>query len=87
MRTFLITLFVTGTFALSAYADSPRNNPDRTAKSRFYDFGAQVIDGEIRRPTATFVDGRERARFNRLLRLKRSFLPSLYNTSKERVFK
>ncbi len=85
MRKFLSTLFVCGTFVLAAQADSPRNNTN--AKSRFYDFGAQDIDGEIKRPTATFVNGRERARFNRLLRLKRSFLPSLYNTSKERVFK
>jgi len=85
MRNFLITLFVCGAFVLTAQAEPPRNNT--SAKSRFYDFGAQVIDGEIKRPTATFVNSRERARFNRLLRLKKSFLPSMHKTSKERVFK
>tara|TARA_R110000824_G_scaffold134691_4_gene297708 strand:+ start:10220 stop:10480 length:261 start_codon:yes stop_codon:yes gene_type:complete len=86
MKTFLVTLFVSATFALAATADPPRNS-DSNTRSRFYDFGDQVIDGQIRRPTGTFTDARERAKFNRLLRLKRSFLPNLYATSKERVFK
>ena len=56
-------------------------------KSRFYDFGDQMIDGEIRKPTALYTDAREKAKFNRLLKLKKSFLPQLYNTSKMKVFK
>ena len=71
-------------YALSASAEPPNNS---SAKSKFYDFSEQVIDGEIRRPTGTFTNSRDRARFNRLLRLKRSFLPNLFATSKERVFK
>ena len=46
-----------------------------------------MIDGEIRRPTALYTDARKRAQFDRLLRLKRSFLPDLFETAKEKVFK
>jgi len=56
-------------------------------KSKFYDFSEQVIDGALKRPTATFMTARERARFDRLLRLKKSFLPRLFQTSKHKVFK
>lgn len=69
----------------AAAAAPPRANPN--ARSKFYDFGEQVIDGEIRRPTALYTDARKRARFGRLLRLKRSFLPDLFETAKEKVFK
>jgi hypothetical protein len=56
-------------------------------KSKFYDFGEQLIDGEIKKPTALYMDARKRARFGRLLRLKKSFLPKLFSTSKEKIFK
>jgi len=57
------------------------------AKSKFYDFSEQLIDGEIRRPTALYTDSRQKVKFERLLRLKRSFLRELFNTAKERTFK
>ena len=56
-------------------------------KSKFYDFSDQLIDGEIRRPTALYTDARQKAKFDRLLRLKKSFLPAMFRTSKEKVFK
>ena len=56
-------------------------------RSKFYDFSEQLIDGEIKRPTALYTDSRQRVKFNRLLRLKRSFLKELFDTSRERVFK
>ena len=59
--------------------------PDERAK--FYDFSDQLIDGEVLRPTTLYVDARERAKFDRLLRLKRSFLPDLFESSQERTFK
>ena len=82
MKNILIILFVSVAFT-SAYADKPKPN----GKSKFYDFSEQVIDGEIRRPTGMYTNARERARFERLLRLKRSFLPNLFATSKNKVFK
>ena len=56
-------------------------------KAKFYDFSDQIIDGEIKRPTTLYTDARERVKFDRLLKLKKSFLPKLFDTAKERVFK
>ena len=56
-------------------------------KSKFYDFSDQLIDGQIKKPTALYTDARQRVRFERLLKLKKSFIPKLYNTAKEKVFK
>ena len=78
MRKLLVILVLTVTF--TAMAKPP-------IKSKFYDFNDQVIDGEIRRPTAQIHDVREAAAFDRLLRLKKSFLPHMFETSKEKVFK
>ena len=66
------------------------NAPTVTAgqpKSKFYDFNEQLIDGERKRPTTLYLDSREKVRFDRLMKLKKSFLPRLFNTAKERVFK
>ena len=71
--------------SFSAFASPPSDNP--SGRSKFYDFGEQVVDGEIRRPTALYTDARQRAQFDRLLRLKRSFLPELFDSAKNRVFK
>ena len=59
----------------------------KTPKSKFYDFSEQLIDGEIQKPTALYTDAREKVKFERLLKLKKSFLPQLYDTAKEKVFK
>ena len=65
-----------------AFADPPP-----TTTSKFYDFSDQVINGEIKKPTALYTDSRQQVKFNRLLKLKKSFLPKLFATAKERVFK
>lgn len=59
----------------------------KSPKSKFYDFNEQLIDGEVKRPTTLYTDARENVKFERLLRLKKSFLPKLFDTAKERVFK
>ena len=56
-------------------------------KSKFYDFGEQVIDGEIKKPTALFTDSKKKVQFDRLLKLKKTFIPDLMETSKERTFR
>lgn len=78
----LTVLIITFALALPALAAPPRGG-----KSKFYDFSDQLIDGEIRKPTALFTDARTKAKFDRLLRLKKSFLPAMFRTSKEKVFK
>ena len=59
----------------------------KTPKSKFYDFSDQLIDGQIQKPTTLYTDSREKVKFERLLQLKKSFLPKLYDTAKEKVFK
>jgi len=56
-------------------------------KSKFYDFNEQIIDGEIKKPTTLYLNSREQVKFDRLMKLKKSFLPKLFATAKERVFK
>jgi hypothetical protein len=72
---FLVSFFAVS----SAYGKSP--------KSKFYDFNEQLIDGEIKKPTSLYTDARQKVKFDRLLSLKKSFLPDLFKTAKERVFK
>jgi hypothetical protein len=76
---FLIVIIM---FSFLAFANPPNNT-----KSKFYDFSEQMIDGEIRTPTGTYLNTREKAKFDRLLRLKKSFFHKLFSTSKEKVFK
>ena len=56
-------------------------------RSKFYDFNEQLIDGEIKKPTTLYTDARQKVKFDRLMKLKKSFLPQLFKTAKERVFK
>ena len=78
-KAILIVLFICFSMAISVKAKQP--------KSKFYDFNEQLIDGEIKKPTTLYTDSRERVKFDRLLKLKKSFLPKLFNTAKEKVFK
>ena len=56
-------------------------------RAKFYDFSEQVIDGQIKRPTALYTDSRQKVKFNRLLKLKKSFIRDMLDTAKENVFK
>ena len=83
-KIFAISFVVTLAFCFASEAwASPPNN----AKSKFYDFNEQIIDGEIKKPTTLYTDSRKKVKFDRLLSLKKSFLPDLFKTAKERVFK
>jgi hypothetical protein len=81
MKTFFIS-FIFLLFSGVVIAKPPANE-----RSKFYDFNDQLINGEIRKPTTLYTDARERARFDRLLRLKKSFLPDLFDTPKLKLFK
>jgi hypothetical protein len=56
-------------------------------KAKFYDFNEQLIDGVRKQPINLYIDARTKVKFNRLLRLKKSFLPRLFKTAKRKVFK
>jgi len=61
--------------------------PPKSPRAKFYDFSEQVIDGQIKKPTALYTDSRQKVKFNRLLKLKKSLLPSILETAKNPVFK
>ena len=56
-------------------------------KAKFYDFKDQIIDGEIKKPSTLYTDARKNVKFERLLKLKKSFMRDLYQTAKERIFR
>ncbi len=73
--------FVAGAWApVAALAEGP-------VKSKFYDFSDQLIDGDIKKPTTLFTDARQKVKFDRLLRLKKSFIEPMLDTAKEDTFK
>ena len=76
---FLVFAFIILNMTAVTMASQPR--------AKFYDFNEQLIDGEIKKPTTLYTDVRDKVKFNRLLRLKKSFLPELFDTAKESVFK
>ena len=79
MRLLIMVAIVFGVLT-SAEAKPPE-------RVKFYNFDEHLIDGEIKKPTGLYVDERKRAKFGRLLRLKKSFIPELMKTAREKVFK
>jgi len=84
----IITFIVAVILALFIRAELVGAAPPKSStKAKFYDFSEQLIDGEIRKPTALYTDARKKVKFERLLKLKRSFMRDLFDTAKEKVFK
>ena len=81
---FFAAMLVFWSTLLSVGHASANQAPER---AKFYDFSEQLIDGQVRRPTALYTDVRRQAQFKRLLKIKRSFMPQLFRTSKDPVFR
>ena len=77
----LLLLITTLMLAHEANAAKP------SEKAKFYDFSEQLIDGEIKKPTALYLDVRRKVKFDRLLRLKKDFKSSLLRTTRMKLFK
>ena len=80
-----ILIIITFLFWIFALLDAEAAPP--TPNAKFYDFNEQVIDGQIKKPTALYTDARQKVKFDRLLRLKKSFLPKILNSAKNPAFK
>jgi hypothetical protein len=61
--------------------------PKTDARAKFYNFDEMLIDGEIKKPQALYVNPRRRAKFGKLLKLKKSFIDKLFQTAKDPIFK
>ncbi len=64
----------------------PKEAP-KTSKVRFYNFDDLLIDGKIRKPQVLYTDARQKVKFERLLKLKKDFLPKLKATRKDPTLK
>ena len=54
-----------------------------TNKTKFYNFDDLLINGEYKRPQVLWTDSRQKVKFERLLKLKKDFLPKLESTKKD----
>tara|TARA_R100000008_G_C3562135_1_gene156858 strand:+ start:600 stop:857 length:258 start_codon:yes stop_codon:yes gene_type:complete len=59
----------------------------KSKKARFYDFSDQLINGEIKKPSTIYMEARARAKFAKLLRLKKSFRQALIRTNQDPILK
>ena len=58
-------------------------NPSKSVKTKFYNFDDLLINGEYKKPQVLYTDARQKVKFERLLKLKKDFLPELKNTQKD----
>ena len=83
---YTLALYVASFFAVFVLLGNEAQ-AQKSPKAKFYDFSEQVIDGEIKKPTALYTDSKRKVKFDRLLKLKKSFIPELMKTAEERTFK
>ena len=65
------------------YPQQAISNPEKTTKTKFYNFDDLLINGEYKKPQVLYTDARQKVKFERLLKLKKDFLPELKNTQKD----
>lgn len=73
----LVTIFLLF-FSASVFA-----NPKSSTKTKFYNFDDLLINGEYKKPQVLYTDARQKVKFERLLKLKKDFLPKLRNTQRD----
>ena len=59
----------------------------KPTKTKFYNFDDLLINGEYKKPQILYTDSRQKVRFERLLKLKKDFLPKLKQTEKDPALK
>lgn len=79
-RALMIVAFSMGALASVAHA---QEGGDSSVKTKFYDFDDLLVDGAYKKPQVLFTDGRQKVKFERLMKLQRDFLPQLRATSKD----
>ena len=79
----LVTLLASPIFA-QATGQKTKGTP---GGEKFFDFQGLVIDGELRKPGSFFTTAREKVKFDRLLRLRRSFLEETLESAQDPALK
>ena len=71
-------------FIFAIFLSQAIANPDSSKrKVKFYNFDDLLINGEYKKPQVLYTDSRQKVRFEKLLKLKKSFLPKLKSTEKD----
>jgi hypothetical protein len=58
-------------------------NQKKPQKTKFYNFDDLLINGEYKKPKSLYLDAKQKVKFEKLLKLKKDFLPNLKNTQKD----
>jgi opacity protein-like surface antigen len=56
-------------------------------KEQHYNFDDMLIDGDYKKPNVAMFKGRDKVRFARLLKLKKSFLPAMLRSARTTALK
>lgn len=70
-------------FACFSLFSSPVPAKDSKTTTKFYNFDDLLINGEYKKPQVLYTDSRQKVKFERLLKLKKDFLPKLKQTQKD----
>ena len=54
-----------------------------STKTKFYNFDDLLINGEYKKPQVLYTDARQKVKFEKLLKLKKDFLPKLKSTERD----
>ena len=79
LKKITIFIFILAILSSRAFANPPNNKK----KVKFYNFDDLLINGEYKKPQILYTDSRQKVRFEKLLKLKKDFLPTLKNTAKD----
>ena len=72
------------TFLLSFFFLAPFGHAtSNKAKTKFYNFDDLLINGKIKKPQILWTDAKQKVRFERLLKLKKDFIPKLRDTKRD----
>ena len=79
MKRWLVTMLLVAMASPGLAAAQAKDD----VKTKFYDFDDLLIDGQFKKPQVLYTDARQKVKFEKLLKLKKDFLPSLKATAKD----
>ena len=62
---------------------SPVWGQQKQSRVKFYNFDDLLINGKIKKPQILYIDQKQKVKFNKLLKLKKDFLPKVIETKKD----
>ena len=78
-----ILVIIASLFMLSVPGVALAQDGGDDSKTKFYNFDDLLIDGQYKKPQVLYTDARQKVKFERLLKLKKDFLPKLKETAKD----